>query len=68
MIGFLSKCTRHEAFGFFDCFALSVTPLCFVQYFCWKRMTFHDIYQIGVCQNLKDSSLYDRFSIQMYKA
>ena len=68
MIGFLSICTRHEAFGFFDCFALSVTPLCFVGYFCWKRMTFHDIFQIGACQNLKDSSLYDRFSIQMYKA
>ena len=68
MIGFLSICTRHEAFGFFDCFALSVTPLCFVRYFCWKRMTFHDIFQIGACQNLKDSSLYDRFSIQMYKA
>ena len=64
---FLPICTRHEAFGFFDCFALSVTPLCFVRYFCWKRMTFHDIFQIGACQNLKDSSLYDRFSIQMYK-
>ena len=24
-------------------------------------MTFHDIFQIGACQNLKDSSLYDRF-------
>ena len=47
MTGFLSICTRHEAFGFFDCFALSVTPLCFVRYICWKRMTVHDIFQVG---------------------
>ena len=31
MIGFLSICTRHEAFGFFDCFALSATLLCLVR-------------------------------------
>ena len=28
---FLSICTRHEAFGFFDCFALSATLLCLVR-------------------------------------
>ena len=34
----------------------------------WKRMTFHEIFQVGPCPNLKDSSLYERFSILMYKA
>ena len=31
MTGFLAICTRHEAFGFFDCFALSATLLCLVR-------------------------------------
>ena len=31
-------------------------------------MIFHEIFQVGACPNLKDSSLYDRFSIHMYKA
>ena len=31
-------------------------------------MTFHDIFQVGACSNLKDSSLYERFSIHMNKA
>ena len=34
----------------------------------WKKIFFHDIFQAGACPNLKDSSLYDRFSIHMYKA
>ena len=34
----------------------------------WKTMIFHDIFQVGACPNLKDSSLYDRFSIHIYKA
>ena len=32
MTGFLSICTRHEAFGFFDCFALSATLLSLERY------------------------------------
>ena len=31
-------------------------------------MVFHEIFQVGACPNLKDSFLYDRFSIHMYKA
>ena len=31
-------------------------------------MIFHEIFQVGACPNLKDSLLYDRFSIHMYKA
>ena len=69
MTGLLSICSRQEAFGFFDCFALSATPLCLVRYiFFWKKVIFHEIFQVGACPNLKDSSLYDRFSIHMYKA
>ena len=40
MTGFLSICTRHEAFGFFDCFVLSATLLCLVRYIFWKKMIF----------------------------
>ena len=32
MTGFLSICTKHEAFGLFHCFALSATLLCLVRY------------------------------------
>ena len=35
--------------------------------FC-KAMIFHEIFQDGACPNLKDSSLYDRFSIHIYQA
>ena len=31
-------------------------------------MVFHEIFQVGACPNLKDSFLYDRFSIHMHKA
>ena len=34
----------------------------------WKRMGFHEKFQVGACPNLKDSSLYKRFSFHMYKA
>ena len=36
--------------------------------FFWKKMIFYEIFQVGACPNLKDSLLYDRFSIHMYKA
>ena len=34
----------------------------------WKKMIFHQIFQVGACPNLKDSLLYERYSIHMYKA
>ena len=40
MTSFLSICTRHEAFGFFDCFALAATLLCLVRSILWKKMIF----------------------------
>ena len=33
-----------------------------------KKMIFHEIFQVGACPNLKDSSLYERYSIHMCKA
>ena len=37
-------------------------------HFVWKKMIFHEIFQVGACPNLKDSFLYHRLSIHMYKA
>ena len=34
----------------------------------WKNMIFHELFQVGACPNLKDSLLFDRISILMYKA
>ena len=68
MTSFLSICTRHEAFGFFDCFALAATLLCLVRSILWKKMIFfHEIFQAGACPKLKISSIHEFFSIQMYK-
>ena len=62
MTSFLSICTRHEAFGFFDCFALAATLLCLVRSILWKKMIFfHEIFQAGACPNLKVSSIHDFF-------
>ena len=33
-----------------------------------KKMIFHELFQVCACPNLKNSLLYDRFSIHMYKA
>ena len=66
---FLFICTRHREFGIFNFFALSATPFCFARYIILeKKCFFHEIFQVGACPNLKDSSLYDRFSFHMYKA
>ena len=56
MTGFLSICTRHEAFCLFHCFALSATLLCLARYiFLEKYDFFNEIFQVGACPNLKDS-------------
>ena len=47
MKGLLSICTRQEAFGVFDCFALSATPLCLVRYiFFGKRWFFMKYFKL----------------------
>ena len=40
--------------------------LCKVHYF-GKKMIFHEIFQVGACPNLKDSLIYERCSIHLYK-
>ena len=62
MTGFLSICTRQEAFGIFNNFPLSATLLCLVRYiFFRKKKIFHEIFQVGACPNLKDSLLHAGF-------
>ena len=38
----ISICIRHEASGFFDCFALSATLLCLVRYICFEKEIFQE--------------------------
>ena len=33
----------------------------------WKKMNFYEIFQVGACPNLKDSSIYENFSVHLYK-
>ena len=68
MTGFLFICTRQEAICIFNNFPLSATLLCLVRYiFFWKKMNFHEIFQVGACPNLKDSLIYENVSIHLYK-
>ena len=41
---------------------------CTVHFFGKKKMIFHELFQVCACPTLKNSLLYDRFSIHMYKA
>ena len=68
MKGILFIYTRQEAICIFNSFPLSASLLFLVLYSFWKKMIFHEIFQVDACPNLKDSLLYDRFSIHMYKA
>ena len=55
--------------GIFNFFALSATHLCFAKYIILEKDDlFHEIFQVGACPKLKDSSEYERYSIHMYKA
>ena len=66
--GFLFICTRQEAFRYLIQFSSTCDSLmpCTVHFL--EKMIFYEIFQVGACPNLKDSLLYDRFSIHMYKA
>ena len=63
MKGIVFICTRQEAFVTFNNFPLST-----LYGTIFDKGVFHEIFQVGACPNLKDSSFYDRFSIRMYKA
>ena len=66
--GFLFICTRQEAFRYLIQVSSTCDSLmpCTVHFL--EKMIFYEIFQVGACPNLKDSLLYDRFSIHMYKA
>ena len=65
---YLFICTRHREFGIFIYLRYLRLPNALQGTLFWKKMILYEILQVGSCPNLKDSSLYDRFSIHMYKA
>ena len=65
---YLFICTRHREFGIFNFLRYLRLPKALQGTLFWKKMILYEIFQVGACPNLKDSSLYDRFSIHMYKA
>ena len=68
MKGILFIYTRHRKFGIFNFYALSATPYCFARYFILEKDNFSwNIFKVGACPNLKDSFLYEIFSIHLYK-
>ena len=65
---YLVICTRHREFGIFIYLRYLRLPNALQGTLFWKKMILYEILQVGSCPNLKDSSLYDRFSIHKYKA
>ena len=63
MISFLFICSRHEAFGIFIFCAMCnfLMPYRVHEFFT-------KLFQVGACPNLKDSSFYVAFSVDIYKA
>ena len=66
--GFLFICIRQEEIRYLIQFSSNCDSLmpCTVHFF--GKDDFYEIFQVGASPNLKDSLLYDRFSIHMYKA
>ena len=65
---YLFICTRHREFGIFNFLRYLRLPKALQGTLFWKKMILYEIFQVGACPNLKDSSLYDRFSSHLYKA
>ena len=62
--------TQREAFSIYNVLCYLRLPwLCLEAVHLFeKRRFFHEIFQVGACPNLKDSSFYEWFSIHVYKA
>ena len=58
---YLFICTRHREFGIFNFLRYLRLPKALQGTLFWKKMILFEIFQVGACPNLKDSSLYDRF-------
>ena len=65
---YLFICTRHREFGIFIYLRYLRLRNALKGTLFWKKMILYEIFQVDACPNLKDSSLYDRFSTHMYKA
>ena len=59
--------TQREAFSIYNVLCYLRLPHLRVHLF-EKRRFFHEIFQVGACPNLKDSSFYEWFSIHVCKA
>ena len=66
--GYLSKCTRQEAFGIFNNFPLSTTLLCLVRYIFSEKDDFSWNISSWCMPQLERFLIICRFSIHMYKA
>ena len=67
MKGFLFICTRHRV-RYLQLFFAICDSLMLCKVHCFgKRWFFHEIFQVGACPNLKDSLIYENFSIHLYK-
>ena len=60
--------------GFLQLFAITAAPECLVRYTVLKKkktkkktIVFHKIFLVGACPNLKDSSFYGTFSVNMHQ-
>ena len=68
MKGIFFKCIRHKVNVIFNFLRYLRLPNALQGISFLKKMIFNEIFKIGSCPNLKDSSLYERYCIHMYKA
>ena len=66
MKGIVFICIRHKVNVIFLRYLRLPNALQGISFL--KKMIFNEIFKIGSCPNLKDSSLYERYCIHMYKA
>ena len=64
---YLFICTRHREFGIFNFLRYQWLPKALQGTLFWKKMILYEIFQVGACPNLKDSLIYEIFSIHLYK-
>ena len=68
MKGVVFICIRHKVNVIFNFLRYLRLPNALQGISFLKKMIFNEIFKIGSCPNLKDSSLYERYCIHMYKA
>ena len=68
MKGIVFICIRHKVNVIFNFLRYLRLPNALQGISFLKKMIFNEIFKIGSCPSLKDSSLYERYCIHMYKA